>query len=143
MDPIPAVEREIAFDIVRRGALVAPIALLAGAIVAGLDGLVSVAIGLAIVAANFLVAAAIVGRAAKISPGALGGAAAAGYVVRLGTIFIALFLLKDQPWINLKVLGFTIVMTHLALLAWETKHLSISLAAPGLKPKASALSRED
>jgi hypothetical protein len=143
MDPIPAVEQQIALDIVRRGAYIAPLALLAGAVVAGVEGLVSVAIGLAIVAANFLVAAAIMTRAAKISPGALGGAALAGYVVRLGTIFIALFLLKDQPWINLRVLGFTIVITHLALLAWETKHLSISLAAPGLKPKASALSRED
>lgn len=143
MDAIPAVERDIAFDIVRRGVFVAPVALAIGAAVAGVDGLISVAIAVAIVAVNFLVSALIVGHFAKISPQAAGGAAAAGYVVRLGAIFLALFLLKDQSWINLKVLGFSVVGTHLVLLAWETKHLSISLAAPGLKPSASTLSRED
>jgi hypothetical protein len=143
VDAIPAVERDIAFDLVRRGVFVAPVALVIGAVVAGVDGLVSVAIAVAIVVVNFLVAALIVSRFAQISPQAAGGAAAAGYVVRLGAIFVALLLLKDLSWINLKVLGFTLVGTHLVLLAWETKHLSISLAAPGLKPSASALSRED
>jgi hypothetical protein len=63
--------------------------------------------------------------------------------VRLGVIFVALFLLKDQSFIDLKVLGFSLVATHLALLLWETKHVSISLASPGLKPGAHALSREE
>jgi hypothetical protein len=41
------------------------------------------------------------------------------------------------------VLGFALVLSHLALLFWETKHLSISLAAPGLKPDRPALSGEE
>jgi hypothetical protein len=143
VDPIPAVEREIALDLVRRSVFVAPIVLAAGALVAGVNGVVSVAIALGVVAANFLVSAFSVGWAAKVSPQAVGAAAAVSYVVRLAAIFVVLFLLKNQSWIDLKVLGFSIVGTHLALLLWETKHLSISLAAPGLKPGGHALSREE
>ncbi len=143
MDPIPAVEREIAFDLVRRSAYVAPIAVGAGALVAGVNGAISVAIAVVIVAGNFLISAWAVGWAANVSPQAVGGASVVSYIFRLAAIFLALFLLKDQSWIDLKVLGFSLVGTHLALLLWETKHLSISLAAPGLKPGAHALSRED
>jgi hypothetical protein len=143
VDPIPAVERDIAFDLVRRSALVAPVALAAGALIAGVDGVISVAIALAIVALNFTVAAVSVGWAAKVSPTAVGGAAAVSYIVRLATILVALFVLKHQSFVDFKVLGFTIVITHLALLAWETKHLSISLAAPGLKPQRPAISGEE
>jgi hypothetical protein len=143
VDPIPAVEREIAFDLVRRGALVAPVALAIGGLVAGVDGVVSVAIALVIVTVNFLVAALSTGWAAKVSPQAIGMAAALSYVVRLGAIFLTLFLLKDASWIDLPVLGFALVLTHLALLAWETKHLAISLAAPGLRPQRTAISGEE
>jgi hypothetical protein len=143
VDPIPAVERDIAFDLARRGAIVAPIALLIGGLVAGVDGVISVAIALAIVTANFVVAALLVGWAANISPQAVGGAAAAGYVLRLGAIVVVLFLLKDASFINLPVLGFALVLTHLALLFWETKHLSISLAAPGLRPQRPVISGEE
>jgi hypothetical protein len=143
VDPIPAVERDIAFDLARRSLFVAPVALLAGALVAGVDGLISVAIAIAIVALNFIASAFAVGWAAKVSPQAIGMASALSYVVRLGVIFLALFLLKDQSWIDLKVLGFSLVATHLALLLWETKHVSLSLASPGLKPGAHALSREE
>jgi hypothetical protein len=135
VDAIPAVERDIAIDLARRGALLAPVALLLGGAVAGVDGVISVAIALVIVTVNFLVAAFSVGWAAKVSPQAIGAAAAVSYIVRLGAIFAALFLLKDASFVDLPVLGFTLVLTHVALLAWETKHLAISLAAPGLKPQ--------
>jgi hypothetical protein len=143
VDAIPAVERDIAFDLARRGALLAPVALAIGALVAGVDGLVSVAVALAIVTVNFLIAAFSVGWAANVSPQAIGAAAAASYVVRLGSILVALFLLEDASWIDLPVLGITLVVTHLVLLFWETKHLSISLAAPGLRPRRAAISGEE
>jgi hypothetical protein len=143
VDPIPAVERDIAFDLVRRGVFVAPVALAIGGLVAGVDGVISVAIALAIVSVNFLVAALSVGWAANISPQAVGAAAAGGYVVRLTAIFVALFFLKDASFVNLAVLGFALVLTHLALLFWETKHLSISLAAPGLRPQRPVISGEE
>jgi hypothetical protein len=143
VDPIPAVEREIGFDLARRGAIVAPIAIAIGALIAGVDGAISVAIALAIVTVNFMVAALSVGWAANISPQAVGAAAAGSYVLRLAAIFVVLFFLKDASFINLAVLGFALVLTHLALLFWETKHLSMSLAAPGLRPQRPVISGEE
>lgn len=131
---VPLVEREVALDIVRRGLLVAPVVVLAAGLVRGWDGAASAAIALGIVLVNFLAAAAIMTRAAKSGPTAIGAAALGGYVLRLAVILVALVVLRHQPWIDLPTLGFVIVGTHLGLLVWEMKYVSLTLAAPGLKP---------
>jgi len=131
---VPLVEREVALDIVRRGLLVAPVVVLAAGLVRGWDGAASAAIALGIVLVNFLAAAAIMTRAAKSGPTAIGAAALGGYVLRLAVIVVALVLLRHQPWIDLPTLGFVIVGTHLGLLVWEMKYVSLTLAAPGFKP---------
>jgi hypothetical protein len=131
---VPLVEREVALDIVRRGLLVAPAVVLAAGLVRGWDGAASAAIALAIVLVNFLAAAAIMTRAAKSGATAIGAAALGGYILRLAVILVALVLLRHQPWIDLPTLGFVIVGTHLGLLVWEMKYVSLTLAAPGLKP---------
>jgi hypothetical protein len=131
---VPLVEREVALDIVRRGVMVAPVVLLAAGLIRGWDGVTSAAIALLIVLVNFLAAAAIMTRAAKSGPTAIGAAALGGYVLRLAVILVALVLLRHQPWIDLPTLGFVIVGTHLGLLVWEMKYVSLTLAAPGLKP---------
>jgi hypothetical protein len=130
----PLVEREVALDIVRRGLLVAPAILLVAGLLRGWSGVASAAIGLGIVLINFLAAAAIMTRAAKSGATAIGAAALAGYVARLAVILVALVVLRHQPWIDLPTLGFVIVGTHLGLLVWEMKYVSLTLAAPGLKP---------
>jgi hypothetical protein len=129
----PPVEREVALDIVKRGLMVAPVIVLIGG-VRGWAGCASAAVALGIVLINFLAAAAIMTRAAKSGPTAIGAAALGGYVVRLAVILIALVVLRHQPWIDLPTLGFVIVGTHLGLLVWEMKYVSLTLAAPGLKP---------
>ena len=129
----PLVEREVALDIVKHGFMVAPLVLLIAA-VRGWDGVASAAIALGIVLVNFLAAAAIMTRAAKSGPTAIGAAALGGYVLRLAVIVVALVLLRHQPWIDLPTLGIVIVGTHLGLLVWEMKYVSLTLAAPGLKP---------
>lgn len=137
----PPVEREIALDIVRRGALVAPFVVLAGA-VRGWAGVASAAVAVGIVLVNFLFAAAVMTRAARrANPVVLGGAAVAGYVVRLAIVLGALVVLRHQPWIDLPTLGIVLVATHLGLLAWEMQFLSLSLAAPGLSPASARASR--
>ena len=136
MDAQPAVERDIALDIVKHGLIITPVVVLVAGLVSGWDGAASAAIGLAIVFVNFLLNAFIVGRAAKISPTALGGAALGGYIVRLTLIVVALVLLRHVSWIVLPWLGFTIVGAHLGLLFWETRYISLQLAAPGLRPGA-------
>jgi ATP synthase I subunit len=135
VDTTPAVEREIAFDLVKRGLLLGPLVVLVAGIVSGLDGAASAAIALAIVLVNFLLAASIVSRAARISPAAAGGAALGGYVVRLALVVVALVLLRRVSWVVLPWLGFTLVGAHLGLLFWEMRHVSMSLAAPGLRPR--------
>ena len=130
----PFVEREVALDIVRRGLMVSPAIVLVAGLIRGWDGAASAAIALGIVLVNFLAAAAIMTRAAKSGPTAIGAAALGGYIVRLAVILVALVLLRHQPFIDLKTLGITIVLTHLGLLVWEMKYVSLTLAAPGLKP---------
>ena len=61
-----------------------------------------------------------------------------GFLLRLGLIFLAVLLAKDAPWLELVPFGITLVVTHLVLLFWEMRHISSSLAFPGLKPGADA-----
>ncbi len=130
----PLVEREVALDIVKHGVVVAPVIVAACGLIRGWDGASSAAVALGIVLVNFLAAAAIMTRAAKSGPTAIGAAALGGYVLRLAVILVALVVLRHQPWIDLPTLGFVIVGTHLGLLVWEMKYVSLTLAAPGLKP---------
>ena len=134
MEAQPQVERDIALDIVKHGLLLAPVVILVAGLVSGWDGTASAAIALGIVCLNFTLAALSVGWAAKISPEMVGGVALGGYVVRLGLILGALVLLRHMSWIVLPWLGFTLVGAHLALLFWEMRYVSMSLAAPGLRP---------
>ena len=90
--------------------------------------------GIAIVLANFALAAALIAGAARISIGLMMGATLFGYLIRLGLIFLAVLLVKDASWISLPALGSTIIVTHLGLLFWEMKFVALSLAHPGLKP---------
>ena len=69
-----------------------------------------------------------------IGLGAMMVAVLFGYLLRLGLIFLAVYLVKDAGWISRPALGSSIIVTHLGLLLWELKYLSLSLAYPGLKP---------
>ena len=130
----PAPERQVARDLVRHGLIVAPAAIVLGALGWGAAGAASVAFGLALVLANFAVAAALLGWAARISLGLLMGVSLFGFVVRLAAISAAVLLVADQAWVEPIPLGITLVVTHLGLLFWETRYVSASLAFPGLKP---------
>jgi hypothetical protein len=57
-----------------------------------------------------------------------------GFVVRMAVIAVLIVLIKDQPWVNLTALAVSILVTQLGLLFWELRHVSASLAFPGLKP---------
>ncbi len=130
----PAVEREVALDIARHGVVIAPVIIAVATAIRGWNGLTSAAIAVAIVIINFLVAAAIMTRAARGGPAAIGGAALGGYVVRLAVIVVALITLRHRSFIDMPTLGIVIVGTHMGLLFYEMKFLSLTLAAPGLRP---------
>jgi hypothetical protein len=130
----PPVEKQIVVDMARRAALVAPALVLVGAIGWGVHGALSVAYALAVVLVNFGLSAAIVGRAAKASPGVMMGAVLGGFLFRMVLVAAAVALVNDAGWVSRLPLGVAIVATHLGLLIWEAKYLSVSLAFPALKP---------
>ena len=130
----PAYEGQIARDLVRRVLLVTPVVLLVAGIVSGVDGLASAAIGLVLVSLNFLASAKLITYAARRSPGAVMGFVLGGYIVRLGVLFGIAFALDTVSWIDIGVLLLTVAVVHLALLTWESRHVSLTLGYPGLKP---------
>ena len=134
VDATHAYEGEVARDLVKRLLIVSPLVVLVAALWAGGEGVISAVIGLALVAANFLVSARAITFTAQRSPGAVMGVVMASYLVRMAVLFGIALLLGELPWIDLPVLVVTIAVVHLALLAWETRFVSLSLAAPGLKP---------
>ena len=132
----PAFEMDIAGDIVRRGLPLVPVAIGLSAVVWGLGGALSAGYAIAIVFGNFLLAAGLMSWSAKISLGFMMGMTLFGYAGRLGLIFLAVYAIKDFWWFEAWPLGLTLIITHLGLLAWETRYVSASLAFPGLKPPA-------
>jgi hypothetical protein len=138
-DPGPAVEAEVAADMARRMLPVLPVLVLVAGLIWGLDGALSAGFAVALVLGNLALSAAMLGRAARISLPLLMAAALGGFALRLFLITAVVLLVKDQPWVDLTALGLTLIVTHLGLLIWETRHVSASLAYPGLKPTPSKL----
>ena len=130
----PAPEVAVSRDMIKRGLIVAPVLIAVCAVIWGVDGAWSSAYGIAIVLANFALAAGLIAFTARISLGLMMGATLFGYLLRLGLIFVAVWLVRDAPWISIPALGSTIIVTHLGLLFWEMKYVALSLSSPGLKP---------
>lgn len=128
------VELEIATHILRQGLVVAPVVAVAVGPFRGFDGALSVTFAFGLVLVNLLVAAASLGWAARRGEATLMAVALFGFLIRLGSLTLALFLVRDQGWVDLPALGLTVVAAHLGLLFWETRFVSLSLAAPGLRP---------
>jgi hypothetical protein len=127
-------ERRIADHMARHALLVAPVVILACGVARGIDGAISAAIGLALVALNFFVSARLIGWAAAKSLTLLQAAVLGGFVVRLFALTLIVLGLEQFSFIDLPVLVLTIAITHIGLLIWETRYVSLTLAAPGLKP---------
>jgi hypothetical protein len=132
----PAVEPEIAFDMIRRGLPALPVLVLVFGLVKGWNGALSSGYGIAIVLVNLALSAAMLAWAARISLPMIMATALGGFLVRMGLVTLAIYLVKDQSWVELVPLGITVLVTHLGLLFWETRYVSASLAYPGLKPTA-------
>ncbi len=133
-EEIPPVERQVAVDMIRRSLPALPVLIAIGALFWGWSGALSTGYAIALVLLNFMVSAVSLAWAASRSVVALMAVALFGFIVRLGLIAVAVLLVKDQWWVDLVPLGFTLVVTHLGLLVWEARHVSASLAFPGLKP---------
>jgi hypothetical protein len=134
VEEIPPVERHVAVDMIRRSLPALPVLVAIGALFWGVSGALSTGYAIALVLLNFIVSAVALAWAASRSVVALMAVALFGFLVRMGLIAVAVLLVKDQWWVDLIPLGFTLIVTHLGLLVWEARHVSASLAFPGLKP---------
>ena len=132
---IPPVERQVAADMIRRSLPALPVVIAVAALFWGASGALSAAYAIALVLLNFVLAAAALAWAAARSLVALMAVALFGFLIRLGLLAAAVLLVKDAWWVELVPLGFTLVVTHLGLLIWEARHVSTSLAFPGIKPE--------
>ena len=129
-----APERAVARDMVRRSVLFAVPLLAAGALGWGWTGALSIGLALALVLVNFGLGAAAIGWGARLGPSALMATALGGYAVRLGIVTAAVLPVRHHDWFELLPFAVSLLVTHLGLLIVETRHVSASLAFPGLKP---------
>jgi hypothetical protein len=130
----PEVERELAFDMLKRGVWFAPLVLLVATMIWGVEGAASAVLAIALVSVNLLLAAFGLSWAAKRSLNHLMVVSLAGFAVRMGLVTAVLFAVRDAAWVNMVALGVCVIVTHLGLLFWELRYVSASLAFPGLKP---------
>lgn len=133
----PAPALSVAIDLARRSLWLLPVAVIASAAFWGMDGVTSTLYGLAIVVVNFLLAAYVLAVTGRISAVLMAAGAMFGFLVRLALIFGAVMLVRDASWVELVPLGLTLIAAHLVLLFWEMRHISATLAFPGLKPQAT------
>jgi hypothetical protein len=115
-----------------------------GALAAGWAGAVGVALGLAVVLLNFVVAGALQSWAAtKGSPGLLGGTVLGSVLLRFAVVIVALVVAGHASFLNLTCFGLALVASHLGLLIWEARAVRLQLAFPGLTPRPHALGGKD
>jgi len=131
----PAVEQQVARDMIRRALPLAPALMLIAGLIWGVNGALSCGYAIVIVLANFALSAAIVTAAARISLAVMMSAVLGGYLVRLGLVTVAVLAVIHQSWVVVLPLAFTLMVTHLGLLIWETRYVSATLAYPALKPR--------
>ena len=130
----PPVERELVFDIAKRGLLVAPAIIAIAAVARGGAGAASAGIAVAIVILNLAMSGAMLSWAARTSLNLLMVAALGGFLLRMGLVVVVIAAIRHEPWVDLPTLAVTLLLTQLGLLFWETKCVSATLAYPGLKP---------
>jgi hypothetical protein len=137
----PAVEQQVAWDMIRRAIFVAPVLLALAALVWGVHGAESSGYAVVVVLVNLALSAAILTWSSRVSLGVMMGAVLAGYVVRLGLVTVAVLAVIHQSWVVVVPLALTLMITHLGLLIWETRYVSATLAYPALKPKGRRVGR--
>ncbi len=135
----PAVEAQVVADMARRALPAFPVLLLVAGLVWGVPGALSAAFAVALALGNLVLSAVLLGRAARISLPLLMAAALGGFLLRLVLLTAVVWAVADQPWVEIVPLGLTLIVTHLGMLVWEARHVSASLAFPGVKPTASPL----
>lgn len=113
------IEARIALAIIRRTVVVGPVIVAVAWLLRGSLGGVSAAVGVAVVAGNFLLSGVVLSRAAAHSLRVYHAAALLGFFVRLGLITLAMFFVAAVFEVDRPALGIAAVVAYLTLLTWE------------------------
>lgn len=138
----PAPEAEIISDMLRRGLPALPVLVVVPGLIWGWDGAASAAVAVGLVVVNFILTAIVLSVTGRMSTTALMAGVLVGYVARMALVVAVLFAVQGQAWAEPVPLGIVLVVTHLGLLFSEMRHVSASLAFPGLKPPARPVLEE-
>jgi ATP synthase protein I len=115
-------------ELVRRAVPYLPVALLVayalGALAVGSGAGWSAALGVAVVAANFVAAALSIAWAARISPMLVFAVALGGFFVRMVVIVIVLVGLNTLSWFSPAAFALSVVPATIVLLVFEARVLS-------------------
>ncbi len=114
------VEATMAKNIVRRILVVGPVIIAVAWLWRGPLGASSAAIGVAVIAANFLLSGWIMSRAATISMQVYHVAALFGFIVRLVLITVSMFTVAALFQVDRKALGVAAIVTLFVLLSLES-----------------------
>lgn len=131
----PAAENEVALDLVRRAAILTPLPVVVGGIVAGWPGVAAGLLGMVVISLNFLMLARLMSGAGRL--GAMGAAAGAmiGYLSLLIMVTVLGVIVREIDAIDLRTFVLTVALAHIVVLAWEVPRVGLTLGAPGLKPR--------
>jgi hypothetical protein len=120
----PEPERQLIHRVAPFIPLAAGLGLVGGAALADWDAGWSAAIGVSVVAANFLAAGLSFTWAARISSMALAAVGVAGFFLRMLTILVLLIALNGLDWFSPVAFAAAAVPATVVLLAFEMKALS-------------------
>ena len=134
-----APEVSIARDLARRAAITAPLVAGVLGIWLGAGAALGVLLAAAIVSANFMVAATILEYCSRISYTAVMAGALGGFIFRLAAVTVAAIGVKQLSWVDFQVFIVSLVLSHIVLLFWELRSVSLSLAYPGLAPNSKEI----
>lgn len=134
-EPAASAEHEIAADLVRHTAMLTPVAMIVGGLLAGWPGVAGGLLGMIVVAANFLMLARLMSGAGRL--GAMGAAAGAmiGYLSLIIFVTILGVIVREIDAIDLRAFVLTVAIAHIVVLAWAVPRVGLTLGAPGLKPR--------
>lgn len=118
------VEAVIARHTVQRAVVVGPVIVLVAGLARGLDGALAAALGVTVVAANFLVAGAMLSAAIRVSLAMYHAAALFGFFLRLALMTATMLLIVRLVEIDRPAFGVSAVVAYVALLAWEAVAVS-------------------
>ena len=120
--PVPdqrPIEAIMGRNTAKRAVFVAPALMVGFGLFRGWEGAIAAAVGVAIVAGNFVLSGYIMSTAARISLSLYHAAALFGFISRLGLITASMLLIAAVTDIDRLAMGISVVVSYLVLLSWE------------------------